>query len=287
MRLTVALLAIAVLSPALASQPGQPLDCSDWVFLEPGYSCIERLTCDDSDFGGRCYVGTAVAHIDVASAVVRAVTASTGTICGHTSLNRVEVFRETDTRTVIGYIDDRCVDPATDRIDGFSFQVADGASLFDASRGQVVFPGVSYSAPLNPSSFYPKLWKLYAIAGFATTFDVLQTYSPPPSELSFRVPYMPEGLGGADHFDTYWGPLTKPIDFTQAHPLQCGYPATPPHVGDYETVADTLPTPAPDSGYYYLTATTYQGQTRDGRKTSGGKLSGRDPALLPACVQQP
>jgi hypothetical protein len=123
-----------------------------------------------------------------------------------------------------------------------------------------------------------------AIGGFPTLFDVVQTYTPPPSQLSFRVPYMPEGLGGADHFDTYWGPLTKPIDFTQAHPLQCGYPATPPHVGDYETVNDTLPTPTADSGYYYLTATTYQGQTRYGRKTSGGKLSGRDPSLLPACA---
>jgi hypothetical protein len=44
---------------------------------------------------------------------------------------------------------------------------------------------------------------------------------------------MPEGMAAADHFDTYWGTLAHPIDFTQAHPLQCGYPMTPPHVGDY------------------------------------------------------
>ena len=25
---------------AIASEPGQPLDCSDWVFLEPGFSCF-------------------------------------------------------------------------------------------------------------------------------------------------------------------------------------------------------------------------------------------------------
>ena len=27
------------LMPAWASSPGQPLDCSDWVFVEPGLSC--------------------------------------------------------------------------------------------------------------------------------------------------------------------------------------------------------------------------------------------------------
>jgi hypothetical protein len=27
--------------PAAASQPGQPLDCSDWVFLEPGLTCSD------------------------------------------------------------------------------------------------------------------------------------------------------------------------------------------------------------------------------------------------------
>lgn len=37
MRLTVALLAVAL--AAQASQPGQPLDCSDWVFNDPGLYC--------------------------------------------------------------------------------------------------------------------------------------------------------------------------------------------------------------------------------------------------------
>ena len=95
---------------------------------------------------------------------------------------------------------------------------------------------------------------------------------------------MPDGLKSADHFDTYTGSLTKPIDFTQAQPLQCAYPLTAPHVGDYLTIADPLPDPTPGSGRYYITAATYQGQTRYGRKATNGQLSGRDPALLPACV---
>ena len=51
------------------------------------------------------------------------------------------------------------------------------------------------------------------------------------------------------------------------------------------TVADTLPTPGSNQGYYYVTAVTYQGETRYGRKGSSGVLSGRDPAMLPECVQ--
>jgi len=127
-------------------------------------------------------------------------------------------------------------------------------------------------------------WWIGAISGFGSLFEVLQTYTP-QAALGFRVPSMPEGMGGADYFDTYWGDLTHPIDFTQAKPLQCHYPATLPHVGDYLTVADTLPPPASGQGYYYVTAATYQGQTRYGRKRSGGVTSGRDPALLPLCSQ--
>jgi len=77
--------------------------------------------------------------------------------------------------------------------------------------------------------------------------------------------------------------LAHPLDFTQAHPLQRDYPASPPHVGDYLIVADSVPTPAPGQGVYYVTAATYQGQTRYGRKTTAGHLSGRDPAALPGC----
>ena len=54
-------------------------------------------------------------------------------------------------------------------------------------------------------------------------------------------------------------------------------------LGDSLKVADTAPTPAPGQGLYYVTAVTHQGQTRYGRKASGGVLSGRDPAELAAC----
>ena len=74
-------------------------------------------------------------------------------------------------------------------------------------------------------------------------------------------------------------------DWKQAQPLQCGYPATAPAVGDYLTVEDNLPPLESGQGRYYVTAVTHQGQTRYGRKSSGGVLSGRDPAVLPSCAE--
>ena len=38
-------------------------------------------------------------------------------------------------------------------------------------------------------------------------FEILQTYTPTANEVSFRVPYMPEGFQYADYFDTYYGDL--------------------------------------------------------------------------------
>jgi hypothetical protein len=297
----------ALASSALASQPGQPLDCSDWVFLEPGLSCtvmIPRGHCEVSFPGyddSACSVGGTSA-VDNQSRLITLQNGPPLPSCGQFSPgDNAQIVQYTGgTGSVVAYIAGRCV--GSNRADFVRFGINAGAGhgfTFDAVGGRLLIPMntfcVGYAAGDCPEDYdgdgvpdpfpteYGSLDKrqIMVISGFATMFDVLQTYTP---TLGLGVPHMPEGLGGADHFDTYWGPLTKPIDFTQAHPLQCGYPATPPHVGDYETVTDTLPTPAPDNGYYYLTATTYQGQTRYGRKTTAGKLSGRDPALLPACV---
>ena len=204
-------------------------------------------------------------------------------------------WRNGDVWQLFAYVDDRCVTPASEvQADQLNpAGVNDGgmpfkrAMAFDPTNGRMLLSLVSSCEGGGDCSAYPvgtgDYWVAY-ISGFATMFDVLQTFTPQPAALGFRVPYMPEGLGGADHFDTYWGSLARPLDFTKAHPLRCGYPAATPHVGDYLTVADTVPTPAPGQGVYYVTSATYQSATRFGRKTTAGHLTGRDPALLPACT---
>jgi len=269
-------------SGALASEPGQPLDCSDFVFMPPGYTCVRLFGGADRPgdlspvqfentgrlfrFGPRTYIGR----------------------CGPgASIYRHSMeWRNGDVWTLFAYVDDRCVPPATIDMDRFwpSGTTADKpftpSMSFDPANGRMLLSLLSEG---SPCSNYPPgcgdCWVAY-ISGFATMFGVLQTYTPQAS-FGFRVPYMPEGMAGADHFDTYWGNLTHPLDFTQAHPLQCDYPAAPQDVGDYLTVNDTLPNPEPGTGRYYATAATYQGATRYGRKTTAGHLSGRDPAVLP------
>ena len=284
MRFAAVLLVAIVCSETFASDPGQPLDCSDWVFVEPGHACVPWVPWPcDPHLNPRCDAPGRVAVMDNQSREfrVRDVPLPDLPDC---SRNRVEIsLWDGVSERVIAYLDARCDGLARkDEAANDSVQ-----ATFDQTRGALLIPLASYcNAGQPPLCAYatrgePNRW-VAAITGFATTFEVLQTYAP-PSALTFRVPYMPEGMAAADRFDTYWGPLAHPINVTQAHPLQCGYPMTPPHVGDYETVADTVPTPAPGQGVYYVTAATYQGATRYGRKTTAGHLSGRDPAMLPVC----
>jgi hypothetical protein len=185
------------------------------------------------------------------------------------------------TETVLAYVDGRCPgDTITIRnVPGTNY----GVLSFDDKNGRLVIPLWGKCQGCPPSSNYGNQYWVASIEGFATTFEILQTYTPTADAFQFRVPYMPEGFQAADYFDTYAGNLAHPIDFSQAQPLQCHYPSSPPSVGDYFTVPDTLPAPAPGHGYYYGTAVTYQGQTRYGRKRVGGATSGRNPAVLPGC----
>ena len=130
---------------------------------------------------------------------------------------------------------------------------------------------------------YPDGEAVILFQGLPTLFEVFQSYVPSASAIGFTVPYNPEAFQAASFFDSYYGNLATVGDWSQAQPLQCGYPATAPDVGDYLTVADTVPTPAPGQGYYVITAANYMGQRRYGRKNMGGTLTGRDPAVLPVC----
>lgn len=187
----------------------------------------------------------------------------------------------------LGYIATRCNNPPGD---GSDVITPLKGLAFDPTLGRLYLllrthcGGSSCSVSGGPVPSYYGRW-IAAISGFTTTFEILQTYTPASGPISFRVPYMPEGFPAADYFDTYYGDLATVGDWSQAQPLQCGYPATVPSVGDYLEVADPLPNPEPGHGRYYVTAVTHQGQRRYGRKSSGGVLSGRDPAVLPTCGQ--
>ncbi len=294
MRFVAVLLVALACSDALASQPGQRLDCSDWIISKPGITCTQVIPPDCSATDA-CRKGSNIAMDNQGNLfTIRRVTTGTcgagGDTYGHLEL----VMLSGQTESIIATLYERCatiLDRAkpnvcdTDSCRLNEHMYVGNALTFDPMGGRLLIPIESACGNGGagcPPDYGGGLW-LAAFTGFPTMFDVLQSYVPQPAALNFAVPYMPDGLPAADHFDTYWGPLAHPIDFAQAHPLQCDYPGTPPHVGDYITVTDPLPDPAPGSGYYYVTAATYQGQTRYGRKTTAGHLSGRDPAVLPLC----
>ncbi len=287
--------------PAFASDPGQPLDCSDWVFLEPGLSC-GRLNSESP--------GGAEIEVDNDGRVL-AVQKNGGadtTLCPGLSVPsgiRLVYSKSDGNLETIAYLRSRCVGVDAnyalwDSTDLDRDLTALGLSnrggfVFDAGQGRVIIPvhtTCNYDDSLSRNncraSSYddPNVNAWFVISGFTTTFDILQSYEPTSGPISFRVPYMPEGFAAADWFDTYYGDLATVGDWTQAQPLECEYPATMPAVGDYLTVDDPLPAPPPGQGRYYVTAASYQGQTRFGRKAIGGVLSGRDPAVLPICAPE-
>lgn len=267
-----------VCSCTFASDPGQPLDCSDWV-LSPGLTCSYFY---GSAFGGDFTNGKGTdLAIDNLGALL-ALDQSDGIT--------ISRFDPVTGNQPVGFIQNRSnglggmdmIEPRCTNLQGCSGGRTN-TLIFDPANARLIF-SVRSTCGSSCGFPYPPMLSTIVISGFQRLFDVYQSYQPQPAAWTFRVPTSPEALGGVDHFDTYWGALTNPIDFTQAHPLQCGYPVPPPHAGDALTVVDTVPTPAPGQGVYYVTAATYQGATRYGREATAGHLSGRDPALLPACT---
>jgi len=258
---------------AHASEPGQWLDCSDMVVLVPGITCAEepdpipntgvQVGITDAytiDNDGFLYVG--------------------GTVPSPTSPclpypKRFEVRRSRNgLEELVAYIDHRCSPGGDDLI-----EVGGGEPL-----GPLFEPltGVFRLSLGSESAAGYRRWTL-KLQGFTPLFEVQQTYQTSIEAFSFRVPVRPNDLPAVDHFDSYYGPLVKPIDFSQAQPLQCDYPAFPPAQGSILSFADVVPDPAPGQGVYYLTAASNEVETRAGRRRSGSVLMGRDVSQLPGC----
>lgn len=268
------IVAVFCLTPIGASEPGQPLgDCDDWVILRPGITCTEvvRYPCGPDQcqgntiafdnqggyfYGDRTPGMFHVGRFDPASP------------------DDPEVIIEISERTYEippgDWVTDRFFSPPKVGFDEL------GGSLYVAVQPYC-------DDPLGAPCSYGTGWRLLRFDSFPTRFEILQTYDPDTSSWSFAVPARPEGLDGADHFDTYYGTLTMPIDFSAAQPLECGYPASPPGAGEQLTVPDPLPDPPSGTGRYYLTVVNYGDSRRSGRKQSGGELSGRNPDVLPVC----
>ena len=300
MRATMLLLiGLTVLMPAIASQPGQPLDCSDWVFLEPGLSCqvVIPPPCGDwSNFEPRCVVSHDGRALDNQGRILREQDVATSERCGN-EIRREEILvSDSLGERVIAYITDRCVLPEHERadiietVDRSGNTTGDAAGVrFDPVAGRLLFTIRQYgrcnAGPCPPGTppDYDR-FLVIAITGFPTLFEIQQGYSP-TSGIGFRVPIRPEGLQAAESFSTYWGRVEDLPYFDRATAMACNYPSDhAPQPGEYLSVPDTSPTPNAGHANYTVTAVTgIDGERRYGRQRIDGNLSGRDPRLLPAC----
>jgi hypothetical protein len=271
-----AVVAALIVLPAWASNPGEPLDCSDWVILEAGVGCVTVLPHPSPEISTRTF-GQGLDN-ESNGFLINGININPSFGAPGFSISRFELLKMNPQgiQTVVAYIEERCLP------NGSADEIESIGVAFDPITGTLA---MRFANRFSGAETYPYGWHKIGFQGFATLFDVLQSFVPLSGDLGFSVPYMPEGFQYADWFDTYYGTLATVGDWSQLQPLQCGYPASPPSVGDYLTVTDTLPTPAVGQGYYYVTAVTYQGQTRWGRRSSGGVLSGRDPAGLPGCAE--
>ncbi len=280
-----AFLALAALcAPALASEPGQPLDCSDWVFNDPSLSCA--IFGD----GVGLYGGGSSTVVDHTGREVFMRMRNTGPAIQCNGVGDVELMRreliahDANGWTVLAYVDERCgaLPGLVDSLDwncGLLFNGVAGELIFNmggSCRDSFTADDVTCWDPPHRGS------GARAIRGFTTILDLFDSFT--PAGVGITVPVRPEGLRGSETFDTYMGEVTRPLNLSHAQPLRCAYPAQPPQPGDWLTIPDP-PRPAPGHATYVLTAVTYGGERRAGRKTgASGRLVGRDASVLPQCA---
>lgn len=282
----VSMIVVLTFGTAWGSQPGQPLVWEDWIPALPGLGAEPFATREDPECTGNNDPGKKCTWLDQrvgADGSFYWLEVMRGIVpCApfQASCSRWEIWRTTTNAATerVAYIEERGVDH--DRRDGLEVN----AIGVDPTNGYLYIKMHALSVNFDPSlPLYDSRVEILRFRGLTTLFEILQTYTPTANAIQFRVPSMPDGFRSPDHFYTYWGHVSDLPDFGRAKPVQCAYPKTPATAGDYLTVPDTSPLPSPGEANYSVTAVTYGTDRRYGRKRIGGVMSGRDPALLPAC----
>jgi len=191
-RIILSLILIALPSaPVIASNPGEPLDCSDWVFLEPGYSCELVDQQQWSDRGTTLAVDNEGRTIQMDNhRSVRQFDPIRGWITIGEPATRFNPDGTTDFfETIWSCPRGDCFAPAT---------VIVGDSLwFDAVHGFLYVPGWAVCGPrtVPPTCPYPRTARVFRIRGFPSLADVLQD-SLPPGPQGEQGPSGPPGPQG-------------------------------------------------------------------------------------------
>ena len=267
MRYVLAGLAIGIcLVSAWASEPGQPLDCSDWVFLEPGLSCLLSSPSDVSvayagerfhvkhsqDEAFAFWTNPAVLGFDNEGRIMKLNETDTIGTCGsrpdQIALKRLELRRFDGANDVlVAFVAERCVDDILPRVDHVHFD----AGTLDAENGRIALMIAADCQSREVSDpCYARETQFWALEGFTTAREILQNDGP-KNRNSFRVPSMPEGFSAADSFDTFASPPTSPIASTLNHRMEHMIRRTGPRAWGRDganTVTSASSRPRPPAG---------------------------------------
>ncbi len=178
MRMTfVSLLALLAVSPALASEPGKPLDCADWVITEPGIECsiVVAHPC-----AGLCLGGSSPVTDNFGNLWAVRRTDLLENVCEWSCLRRSELLRKDGEEwKVIAYVDDRCAEPYADTAipEGLVFDAISG-KLFLRLHNAAVKADCS---PATGEALYEADDSLIAFAPFTKLVDALPSVEPLPA----------------------------------------------------------------------------------------------------------
>ena len=185
--------------PAPASEPGQALDCSDFVFLPQGLSCSSSSFREGTMYGSPFRYASSSLVISDNQARLVALWRHWGPItCGSTRLYRYALVAYSNgVEDALAYLDDRCVNPLTGRVDRVLVNAA-GPPMgneqflaylsFDAVNGVIRIPLGSACTEPRPTPPYDEIpcltggyspveW-MAAIGGFAPLLEIAQSYHP-------------------------------------------------------------------------------------------------------------
>ena len=261
---------------AFASDPGQPLGPEDWVFSEPGMwaeyaypfagggdpqrndevfdpsggATLELIDCSSTerrilDAAGRMLV------MELARDVA---------VCGDENLReiRLTAVAKNGVATTVGYLRERCVDPQSGT---GSFPRRDVASLlceggqYDPTGGELLLLAFVQQVGFNPKDYLAQR-AVFRIHGLPNNFDILTTFTPDTSALTWSAPFMPMGLSAraADSYDVFRGDLNEmhtsgTAAFASMDSVACAVsPTSMPEVGERFVVP--LPVMQTSAEYY-------------------------------------
>ena len=185
MRRTVFAVVVALLVvPAWASNPGELQDCSDWIQLQPGYTCTTFVAppCDGTNV---CEKSAVNQLLDNSGRLLWVRDVPIAELCYQSdNAHRAEIVAHDGTsETVLGMFTDRCDGPT--RLD--FFRLNESTLQFDRQRGALLVRANAGCDDTDTSCLNSDSQaSIIAIEGFATTFDILQTFTPTAETLGFR-----------------------------------------------------------------------------------------------------